>query len=173
MQDAASGTHVVHKIRSIITKSKLDGKTVGYVDSENYMLRGISPGPEPRTRSSSLTGCNGNKPPQTDVDLDMLYLRETVRCLATTEAGIGPDVSATTCARVMSFHALFCTCNMSCCCMCGSVCSPDCHACFHKLCARITTTVCQKNGEPLPRLAVDTDKVSTEHPTYTVKNTRL
>lgn len=161
LQDATSGAHVVHKIRSIIAKSKLDNKTVGFVDSENYMLRGISPGPEPRTRSSSLTGYSASKPPQSDVDLDMLCLRETVRCLATTEAGIGPDVSATTCARVMSFHTLFCTCNMSCCCMCGSLCSPDCHACFHKLCARITTTVCQKNTEHLPRLAVDNDKVST------------
>lgn len=159
-QDAASGTHVVHTIRSILAKSKLDNKTVGFVDSENYMLRGISPGPEPRARSSSLTGYNGNKPSETDVDLDMLYLRETMRCLATTETGIEPDVSATTCARVMSFHTFFCTCNMSCCCMCGSLCSTDCRACFHKVCARFTTIICQKNGEPLPRLTVDSEKVS-------------
>lgn len=161
LQDAASGTHVVHTtIRSILTKSKLDNKTVGFVDSENYMLRGISPGPEQRDRSSSLTGYNGSKPSQTDVDLDMLYLRETMRCLATTEAGIEPDVSATSCARVMSFHTFFCTCNMSCCCMCGSLCSTDCLACFHKVCASFTTSVCQKNGEPpLPRLAVDNEKV--------------
>lgn len=169
LQDAAaSGTQVVHTIRSIITKSKLDNnKTVGFVDSENYMLRGISPGPESRDRSSSLTGYNGSSKPssQTDVDLDMLYLRETMRCFATTttsstEAGIEPDVSSTSCARVMSFHTLFCTCNMSCCCMCGSLCSTDCRACFHKVCASFTTTVCQKNGEPLPKLTVDNEKVS-------------
>lgn len=164
LQDTASGTHVLHTIRSILAKSKLDSKTVGFVDSENYMLRGISPGPEPRARSSSLTGYNGNnKPSETDVDLDMLYLRETMRCLSgttTTEAGIEPDVSATTCARVMSFHTFFCTCNMSCCCMCGSLCSTDCRACFHKICARYTTSICQKNGESQPKLTVDNEKVS-------------
>lgn len=167
IQDAASGAHVVHTIRSIITKTKLDSKTVGFVDSENYMLRGISPGPESRTRSSSLTGNNASKSPQADVDLDMLCLSETMKCLTTTEteAGISPDVSTTTCARVMSLHTLFCTCNISCCCMCGSLCSPDCHACYHKLCARITTTACHKNGEPLPKFAVDNDKVSTYNTT--------
>lgn len=144
-----------------IVKSKIDRSAVGFVDSENYMLRGISPGPEPRPRSSSLTGYNVNKSQQSDVDFDnMLVLRENVRCLALPAGADVIDVSSTTCARVMSFHSFFCTCNISCCCMCDYLSSPDCDACFHKLCVRFATNVCQKNTEAPPPVTLDNDKVS-------------
>lgn len=123
--------------------TKLD-RTVGFVDSENYMLRGISPGPESRPRSSSLTGCNVNK----------IALRESVRCLAD-----AVDAS-TTCARVLSFHSMFCSCTLSCCCMCGTLCLPDCHGCYHKVCSHAAPGPCQKNPDPTARATVDTDKVS-------------
>ncbi|XP_045482922.1 phosphatidylinositol 3-kinase regulatory subunit alpha-like [Harmonia axyridis] len=38
------------------------------------------------------------------------------------------------CGRLLSFHTLLCNCDVSCCCMCGSVCPSDCHACFHNFC---------------------------------------
>lgn len=122
------------------------------IDAENYMMRGISPGPEPRPRSFSLTGCLK----QPEVDLERFVVRETSNSLA---PAADPE-AATSCARTLSFHALLCSCQMSCCCMCGSLCSPDCHACFHKICVRFATNfVCQKNTEVLPPVTLDHDKV--------------
>lgn len=127
------------------------------IDAENYMMRGISPGPEPRPRSFSLTGYNAAKPQPQDVDLDRFVVRETSSSLAP-----AADADASSyCARTWSFHALLCSCQLSCCCMCGSLCSPDCHACFHKVCVRFSTGYsCQESNEVLPTITLDQDKVS-------------
>uniref|UniRef100_A0A1Y1KG67 Phosphatidylinositol 3-kinase regulatory subunit alpha n=1 Tax=Photinus pyralis TaxID=7054 RepID=A0A1Y1KG67_PHOPY len=135
------------------------------IDAENYMMRGISPGPESRPRSFSLTGYNVTKPQSQDVDLDKFVVRETSSSLAP-----ATDADASSyCARTLSFHSLLCSCQMSCCCMCGSLCSPDCHACFHKICVRFATNyVCQKNNEVLTAATLDQDKPITEWSSSTV-----
>lgn len=127
------------------------------IDAENYMMRGVSPGPESRPRSFSLTGFNVTKPQPQDVDLDRFVLRETSSSLAP-----AADADASSyCARTLSFHGLLCSCQMSCCCMCGSLCSADCHACFHKICVRFATNyVCQKNNELLSTATLSQEKVS-------------
>ncbi|KAF5287242.1 hypothetical protein FQR65_LT12286 [Abscondita terminalis] len=129
------------------------------IDAENYMMRGISPGPEPRQRSFSLTGYNVTKPQPQDVDLDKFVVRETSSSLAP-----ATDADASSyCARTLSFHALLCSCQMSCCCMCASLCSPDCHACFHKICVRFATNyMCQKNNEVLTTATLNQDKPISE-----------
>lgn len=126
---------------------------------------------------------NSNKQQQQIVDMDMFYVRETGSSLAGHEpennvermsiASMMPDNSVvigncvsipagvtTSCARTMSFHALFCSCRLSCCCMCGSVCSPDCHSCFHSLCVRFAANyVCQRNSDVLQPATLNHDKV--------------
>lgn len=124
------------------------------IDTENYMLRGISPAPEQRPRSFSLSGfSNNSKNQQQDKDLDMLVLHDS------TNTDVVPN-SASYCARAVSFHTLLCSCRMSCCCMCGILCSPDCHTCFHKVCIGFATNyACKKS----------TDKPAT----YTSEKVRL
>lgn len=206
--------------------------SVAYIDSENYMLRGIGSAPIESSRSRSYSFTNGagkvpkpgvpaNLGPSTGtyhvsggafkkaeermerppMDMDMFYVRETgsslagpmpadvsaaghinmsaaiVATLGTTSVPavshmpdnslvVGECVSipagvTTSCARTMSFHALFCSCHMSCCCMCGSLCSPDCHACFHSLCVRFAANyVCQRNSDVLQPVTLNHDKVS-------------
>ncbi|OXU28354.1 hypothetical protein TSAR_008311 [Trichomalopsis sarcophagae] len=49
-----------------------------------------------------------------------------------------------------------------CCCMCGSVCPAECHACFHNACAeRATQRPCQwsRKGHALPGQVYDTEKM--------------
>lgn len=106
-----------------------------------------------KTEQNNRTNAGtGNGPGS--VDMDMFCVRETGSSLGDASS---PDSSAlancvstatTSCARTMSFHALFCSCHMSCCCMCGSLCSPDCHACFHSMCVRFAANyVCQRNND--------------------------
>lgn len=62
------------------------------------------------------------------------------------------------CARVLSFHSLLCSCELSCCCKCGTLCSSDCHACFHNFCVRFFPKyVCQKDNDVLPPPTLDYD----------------
>ena len=51
-----------------------------------------------------------------------------------------------------------------CCCMCGSLCPPECHACFHVVCSDYSGQhLCQwsSKGHALPGQFLDKDKVST------------
>lgn len=145
------------------------------VDSANYMLGGASKIYSRLIhKPSASTNHNATKPQQSGaaVDMPVVYdhveqtrLQQSFRWMDQAfwerASAIDDEVDATTtCARVISCHAFFCTCNVSCCCMCGTFCSLDCHACFHKPCAHVTTTVCQKDADVQPRAAVDTDKVS-------------
>ncbi|KRT86539.1 hypothetical protein AMK59_2291, partial [Oryctes borbonicus] len=158
------------------------------IDSENYMLRGISPVPEQRSRSSySQTAFNLAKTQPLDMDLnmnmDMFVLRESGSSLATSTTATA-TASATTananassnsntatdevlstagsCARILSFHSMICTCCVSCCCMCGSLCSPDCYACFHTLCTRFAANYsCQNDTNSTnvtPPVTLDSEK---------------
>lgn len=166
-QDAAgadkSGKYGVY-YHFLVSDAKLH---VVNIDSENYMLRGITSGAEKRPGSMSFSGGSaGNHLPGYDArvkerdateDLDMLVLRDVTASLETTTDG----GSTSCCARVVSFHRLLCSCEISCCCMCGSLCSPDCHACFHKCCVRFATNhTCKKNSESLPPVTLNYDKVS-------------
>lgn len=50
-----------------------------------------------------------------------------------------------------------------CCCMCGSLCPPECHACFHVVCSEYSGQhLCQwsSKGHALPGQVLDKDKVS-------------
>jgi hypothetical protein len=119
------------------------------IDKENYMLRGVS------------------RPGSSEVDLDSFMVCEINSTLSPLNAMAVPKESAAEvdgtgfCARIVSFHPLMCSCEMSCCCMCGSFCSSDCFACFHEMCARFAAKhVCLKNEETSPPTTFDHDKVS-------------
>lgn len=149
------------------------------IDSENYMLRGVGAGLGESSRGRSYSFTNGaNKTPSASnnyhaataaskkvaderpVDMDMFCVRETASSLGNVADG---SAASSTCARTLSFHALLCTCYMSCCCMCGSLCSPDCHACFHSLCVRFAANyVCQRNNEILPPATLNHEKPLSE-----------
>lgn len=174
--------HFVPFEQSDVTTETLESilllnKPVGYVDSENYMLGGGVSRIHSVLRHipSILNNYNVIKPQPSDLTVDMPVVQDNnVVCLdpATAAYDTLDAASNTTCARVISGHAFFCTCNVSCCCMCGTFCSLDCHACFHKPCAHVTTTVCQKDEDVQPRVAVDTDKVSSNIPMSSL-DTRL
>ncbi|XP_044764961.1 phosphatidylinositol 3-kinase regulatory subunit alpha-like [Coccinella septempunctata] len=99
------------------------------VDAENYMLRGVG---------------------RSDVELDMFLVREGGN------SSLGPSgqdfqyddnaAGVDHCGRVLSFHSLLCNCDVTCCCMCGSLCPLDCHACFHNFCTK-SSNLCQKNPD--------------------------
>ncbi|KAL1130108.1 hypothetical protein AAG570_013047 [Ranatra chinensis] len=107
------------------------------IDSENYMVSG-SAGPRPRSYSFT----NGVSRPA-----DSSYHRqhaETANSLARSLHTFSPlvakppsptDVVVSTpagnCARTLSFHGVLCFCRLSCCCVCDSLCPPDCHACVN------------------------------------------
>lgn len=106
------------------------------------------------TSSSSSTGTI------TSSSGGILVGTSTVGLVGTNTTG-----TSTSCARTLSFHELLCTCHMSCCCMCGSLCSPDCHACFHSLCVRFAANyVCQRKSDVLPPATLNHDKVSIHTP---------
>ncbi|XP_024081756.1 phosphatidylinositol 3-kinase regulatory subunit alpha isoform X2 [Cimex lectularius] len=130
------------------------------IDSENYMLSGSS---SSRPRSFSFT--NGvSKPPASNsyhettgnhLDLDMFCLRETGSSIqlpvmtlcpviakppAPSQPIMTPTPLAATCARTLSFHSHLCSCQMSCCCLCDSLCPPDCYACVQAVCVKFTGT---------------------------------
>lgn len=137
------------------------------IDSENYMLRGIGEKQTLASGSMSLSGGGAGTVPCYDAartqerdnaeNLDMLFLRDLATSLeATTDSD-----NSSYCARICSFHNLFCSCELSCCCMCGIQCSPDCHACFHKCCVKFSNNhACKKNPESLPPATLNYDKVS-------------
>lgn len=128
------------------------------IDKENYMLRGVS------------------RPGSSEVEFDGFMVCEINHSLtaasAVTGAGGGglgdvaaaapADGTTVSCARILSFHPLMCSCEMSCCCMCGSFCSTDCSACFHEMCARLASShVCLKGEEaPATGAVQEIDKVS-------------
>lgn len=156
------------------------------IDSQNYMLH-VSNSSETRPRSFSFTNgatktntisnsrqlmehhYHANKSP---VDLDMFCVRETVNSIAaavlacaprvqqpSTSPSLAPNMGFDTqgCARPLSFHNLMCSCNITCCCMCATLCSPDCHACFHSLRDKHTF----QKSDVVPQLAGNKKKVST------------
>jgi hypothetical protein len=161
------------------------------IDSENYMFH-ISHSSETRRRSFSFTNgatkkstCNNkqlmqhhyhaNKSP---LDLDMFCVGDTVNSFAAAvlacasrvqqprnpSSSLSPSTGFDTqgCARPLSFHNLMCSCNLTCCCMCASLCSPDCHACFYSIC----DTYPFQKSDIVPQLAVNKQKVSTVHKMY-------
>lgn len=138
------------------------------VDSENYMLRGISPSPDKQSRNAAMDILDQlDHPVLATSTLDISFsgsAESSADSASSTDDSAGAiginganDITITSassssvltsssvddddiaesssyCARTLSFHALLCTCRVSCCCMCGSFCSPDCHVCFHKVC---------------------------------------
>lgn len=107
------------------------------VDAENYMLRGVG---------------------KSDAEqLDMFVIRERNHQPGD-RITYYEDVSFGLCGRFFSFHSLLCSCEMTCCCMCGSFCPSDCHACFHKICTKRSSNLCQKNPDVHQPLTFDYDK---------------
>lgn len=51
-----------------------------------------------------------------------------------------PTPPSLSCARTLSFHSLFCSCHISCCCSCDSLCPPDCHDCIRAICVKFSGT---------------------------------
>lgn len=73
----------------------------------------------------------------------------------------GSVSAAPSCARTLSLHGMLCTCRLTCCCLCVSLCSPDCHACLHNVCARFSAGLpCQRNSDVLPPITLIRNKVS-------------
>ena len=152
---------VYYRFRSTETKTSTNVPIVN-IDSENYMLRGVNPTSEQdqRQRSQSFSfqrvGINRGAKTSPEIDLDKFTLRETASSLAT----VPDQIPNSYCARIFSFHSLLCTCRISCCCMCGSLCPPDCHACFHKVCLPLASNyICQRNPDVLPPATLDNNKV--------------
>lgn len=139
------------------------------IDKENYMLRGV-------TVSGVARG-------SADVDLDNFMVCEINSTLSTLTAAmpstaiasretvsldpniVDPDDDVVCdggfCARIVSFHRFLCSCELSCCCMCGSFCSSDCYACYHEMCTRFAAKhVCLRNDDTPPPVTFDHDKVS-------------
>ncbi|XP_065214145.1 phosphatidylinositol 3-kinase regulatory subunit alpha isoform X2 [Planococcus citri] len=64
------------------------------------------------------------------------------------------------CARTVSFHALLCSCKLTCCCMCDFLCPSDCHACLHGVCAQFVRNYqCVKSNilAPINNFNIDKD----------------
>lgn len=101
----------------------------------------------PHTNSNNINNTTTNNK---IVDTDVCWTRNT-----TTDISSGGF-----CARILSFHSLLCSCELSCCCNCGPLCSSDCHACFHNFCLRFFPSyTCQKDNDALPPATLDYDKV--------------
>lgn len=136
------------------------------IDKENYMLRGVT--------------LNGVTRSSADIDFDNFMVCEINSTLSTLTSASTAVTSRETvsldpnivdpddvvcdggfCARIVSFHRFLCSCELSCCCMCGSFCSSDCYACYHDMCARFAAKhVCLKNDDTPPPVTFDHDKVS-------------
>lgn len=114
------------------------------IDSDNYFYN------NPSTRPRSFSFTNGTLKPVTTIqlektcnnalDLDMFYTRESNNHLVSSPVTFSPavakppspyfpKVSPTTltscCARTCSYHNMFCSCLLSCCCHCDSLLSLD------------------------------------------------
>ncbi|KAJ1530683.1 hypothetical protein ONE63_005550 [Megalurothrips usitatus] len=173
------------------------------IDADNYMLRDARPRSlshgalqRPGPRGGGVAG---------PLDLDMFCVRETVNSLAELKLSepsrsgsplgsplaspvhtahpahpvlsdkCGDEKSAASCARTLSLHGMLCTCRLTCCCLCVSLSSPDCHACLHNVCARLPTGApsqgapqgpqgppCQRSADLPPPITLIRNKVS--HP---------
>lgn len=94
------------------------------VDAENYMLRGVG---------------------RSDGELDMFLVREG----AASSLGSAQDFQHSEhCGRLLSFHPFLCNCDATCCCLCGSLCPLDCHACFHNFCTKRSSDSCPNSRQP-------------------------
>lgn len=149
------------------------------IDSDNYMLTGT------RQRSFSFTHgthkCSAPASPsqhhvkKSPLDLDMFCVRQTVNSIASVYSSSDyakpPTLSTTSnplnipqfpnCARVLNYHYLLCSCQLSCCCMCYSLCPSDCFACLHTVCLKYALNYpCQKNKDILPPVTHTKDTVS-------------
>ncbi|KAJ8941429.1 hypothetical protein NQ318_016061 [Aromia moschata] len=133
------------------------------IDAENYMLRGIGRPvlPAPETAATS----NGDMEHQGATSGPATTQTNSVKKNCDTDIfwGWGSDVAGgdgvDCCARILSFHSILCSCEMSCCCKCVTLCSIDCHACFHNYCLRFFPNyLCQKDNDVLPPATLDYDK---------------
>lgn len=132
------------------------------VDAENYMLRGIGRPANKTVVSAEGATSDGEMNHQgataTANTIQNFKIRdkEAFWGWGTTTSEDGGEC----CARILSFHNLLCSCEMSCCCKCGTLCSADCHACFHNYCLRyFPHYMCQKDTDSLPPVTLDYDKV--------------
>lgn len=65
------------------------------------------------------------------------------------------------CARTASFHALLCSCRLTCCCMCDFLCPAECYDCLHGICSRIIARYpCTRSHILRPVNIAAADKVS-------------
>jgi len=157
------------------------------IDADNYMLR------EARPRSLSHGALQ--RPARTHtqsqsspLDLDMFCVRESVNSLAGAVPKLAdssdkvcekrvadepqPPLPASqvtssepSCARTLSLHSMLCTCRLTCCCVCVSLCSLDCSSCLHNVCARFSSgTPCRRNPDISSPPTFSVNKVSTSHP---------
>lgn len=82
--------------------------------------------------------------------------------IASPESGDPDRVPAASfnCARTVSFHALLCSCKLTCCCMCDFLCPSDCHACLRGVCAQFVHDYpCVKSTILAPIKTFPIDKV--------------
>nr|XP_023018059.1 phosphatidylinositol 3-kinase regulatory subunit alpha-like isoform X1 [Leptinotarsa decemlineata] len=152
--------------RSKMLKRAVDTKFSSLlpVDAENYMLRGIGRPAPMATQNSSAEEVDGEMDLQGTASLEQTTSGHKVRdgeifwaAWGTTENGVD------CCARILSFHSLLCSCEITCCCKCGTLCSADCHACFHNYCLRFFPGyLCQKDNDVLPPVTLDYDKPISE-----------
>lgn len=138
------------------------------VDAENYMLRGIG---RPANLPNQLQPLENSSATTATTPQDMATALASTSSGPTSYVFRDTDVfwdwgtnnndSVDICARVYSYHHLLCSCNMTCCCNCFNLCSPDCHACLHNCCLRFSADYpCQKDNDSLPPVTLDYDKVS-------------
>ncbi|KAJ8980585.1 hypothetical protein NQ317_018712 [Molorchus minor] len=140
------------------------------IDAENYMLRGIGRPVLPSSEAGATS--NGNMEHQVSGSGSGTALTTSAsackkKCETDIFWGWGTDVAGgdgvDCCARILSFHSILCSCEMSCCCKCVTLCSIDCHACFHNYCLRFFPKyLCQKDNDVLPPATLDYDKPITE-----------
>lgn len=80
------------------------------------------------------------------------------------EAGVMPSAVAGysfSCARTVSFHALLCSCRLTCCCMCDFLCPAECYSCLHGVCSQFVAQYpCTKSQILRPVNIVAADEVS-------------
>lgn len=145
------------------------------IDAENYMLRGIgrpvSAASQVLTASEAAAISDGDMDQQgTASDCGPTQTNNS-KVRADNFWGWGTDIAGgdgvDCCARILSFHSLLCSCEMSCCCKCVNLCSIDCHACFHNYCLRFSPNyLCQKDSDILPPVTLEYDKVSSSYQVF-------
>ncbi|XKL65503.1 hypothetical protein PGB90_008923 [Kerria lacca] len=74
---------------------------------------------------------------------------------------VSMPVGSYNCARTVSFHALLCSCKLTCCCMCDFFYPSDCHACLNGVCSQFVLNYpCVKSNILAPIKNFCIDKVS-------------